>query len=107
MSDSKGSALHYRAEDLSYLRSTTAIRERCNRILSAALDGKTHFHVHLEKLPEVADRVVAVTQANYPTLDIPFHSRWNHFRVSVAYWKSEKTMSNHLRSNQRRTRMFH
>ncbi len=81
MSDSKGSALNYRAEDLSYLRSTTAIRERCNRILSAALDGKTHFHVHLEKLPEVADRVVAVTQANYPTLDIPFHSRWNHFRV--------------------------
>jgi hypothetical protein len=24
---------------------------------------------------------VDVTRANYPTLDIPFHSRWNHFRA--------------------------
>jgi hypothetical protein len=73
--------LTFEEKDLSYLRSTLAIRERCEKLYQAALNGKTHFSIQLEKLPEVAERVIEVTRAQYPSLDIPFHSRWNHFRV--------------------------
>jgi hypothetical protein len=79
MSDSV--KIHHQPEDLNYLRSTAAIRERCEKLFAAALNGKTHFAVNLDKLAQVAERVVAVTRAAYPTLEIPFHSRWNHFRV--------------------------
>ena len=30
-------------------------------------------------MPEVAEIVLQVTKENYPTLEIPFHSRWGHF----------------------------
>jgi len=65
---------------LTYLRTPEAIRERTHRLLAHGLRGElTHFSVDESLLPAVASRVVAVTQAAYPTLDIPYHSRWNHF----------------------------
>lgn len=45
------------------------------------LRNEGHFRYHPEKLKSTVDLVVAVTQANYPDLKIPFHSRWGHFRV--------------------------
>ncbi len=67
---------------LTYLRSPQAIRARCHRLLELAdQDRLPHFRCHLERLPAVARYVLDVTRANYPTLDIPFHSRWRHFEV--------------------------
>lgn len=69
------------AEDLERLLAPATIRARAGRILDAALEGGTAFAVRLDRLDAVADLVCEVTLANYPTLDIPYHSRWNHFQA--------------------------
>ncbi|PTL84490.1 URC4/urg3 family protein [Vitiosangium sp. GDMCC 1.1324] len=67
---------------VAYLLSTRAIRERCRALLELGLAGKLkHFRVDLERLPALADYVLDVTRASYPTLEIPVHSRWGHFDV--------------------------
>ncbi len=68
--------------DVRLLRDPATIRSRCHNILEAGLrDELEHFSVDLDALEDVADRVVEVTQSTYPQLDIPYHSRWNHFRA--------------------------
>ena len=42
-------------------------------------DKLPHFRVDLARLPAVVDLVIDVTRRNYPSLDVPFHSRWRHF----------------------------
>src|SRR6185436_11055384 len=67
---------------IAYLRSPLAIRARCEAIFDAALAGALpHFALELGRLPTVVDRVVAVTRAAYPDLNIPVHGRINHFRA--------------------------
>ena len=44
-------------------------------------DGKTSFNYHPEKLEDLAKFVLQVIQENYPDGDIPFHSRWGHFKA--------------------------
>lgn len=68
-------------EEISYLLSAKAVRERTKKIYDLSLAGKTNFEVHENKLPEVCDLVLEVIKENYPTLEIPFHSRWGHFQV--------------------------
>ena len=64
------------------LLSAQAVRTRAQRMLMLGLDGKLpNFRVDLSLLDAIAERVLAVTRAAYPTLDIPFHSRWRHFVV--------------------------
>jgi len=64
------------------LRSTAIIRERCNNILRAVEAGQSrHFTVNRAKLAAVASRVEQVTRNNYPSLQIPYHSRWRHFEA--------------------------
>jgi hypothetical protein len=64
------------------LLSAAAVRERSQRMLALALDGKlANFSIDLAKLDAAADRVIAVTQQAYPSLDVPFHSRWRHFVI--------------------------
>jgi hypothetical protein len=70
------------ASAIAYLRSPLAIRARCESIFEAGLAGSlAHFAVDLTALPAVADKVVAVTRAAYPDLQIPVHGRINHFRA--------------------------
>ncbi len=69
------------AADIDYLLSPRAIRERTAEVFALAEAGKTHFSLHLDRLPATCDFVMEVIQDNYPTLDIPFHSRWGHFKV--------------------------
>jgi len=65
-----------------YLKSPLAIRERCDRLFTLALDDKLHyFQVDLGNLEKCADYVIRVMRDDYPNLDIPFHSRWRHFQV--------------------------
>jgi hypothetical protein len=68
-------------EEINYLLSAKAVRERTRKIYNLSLSGKTNFEIHEDKLPEVCDFVLEVIKDNYPTLDIPFHSRWGHFQV--------------------------
>jgi hypothetical protein len=64
------------------LLSAAAVRERAQRMLALALDGKlANFTVDLSRLDATADRVIATTRQAYPSLDVPFHSRWRHFVV--------------------------
>ena len=67
---------------VAYLRSPRTIRERCRALLELGLAGKLkHFQVDMARVPAVADYVLDVTRAAYPSLDIPVHSRWGHFDV--------------------------
>jgi hypothetical protein len=62
------------------LRSTATIRERCKNIQRAVEEGRSrHFTLNRSQLDEVARRVEHVTRQNYPSLRIPYHSRWRHF----------------------------
>ena len=52
-------------------------------MLALGLDDKLpHFRIDLAALDQTADIVAATTRKNYPTLDVPFHSRWRHFVVN-------------------------
>ncbi len=64
------------------LRDPATIRARAGQIFDAGVAGRlSHFAVDLSKLPAAADLTVAAIRADYPTLDIPYHSRWRHFDV--------------------------
>ena len=61
------------------LRRAATVRERCANILATGLGGGlAHFRVDLDRLPDVAAFVAAVTRRRYPELAIPYHSRWRH-----------------------------
>jgi len=71
----------YTEKDLDFLLSPMAIRQSAEKIFELTQKGETHFNYHPEKLTPVVDYVVEVIRDNYPSLNIPFHSRWGHFRV--------------------------
>lgn len=68
-------------EEITYLLSPIAIRERATKIFDLTKEGKTSFLYHPEKLDETVEIVEKVTKENYPDLNIPFHSRWGHFNA--------------------------
>lgn len=76
----KTSKLPYTEQDLDFLLSPPAIRQSAEAIFDLTKNGKTHFTYHPEKFDGMVDYVIEVIRENYPTLDIPFHSRWGHFR---------------------------
>jgi Protein of unknown function (DUF1688) len=67
--------------EVDYLLSAQAVRERARKILEMSLKGEGEFNVHIEKLDDVAAYVLNVIKEKYPDLKIPYHSRFNHFRV--------------------------
>ena len=70
--DDRGAAL--------LLMSATAVRDRTNQIFQVAeRDGLSHFSLDLDRLDSATKYVASVVRENYPTLDVPFHSRWRHF----------------------------
>lgn len=71
----------YTEKDLDFLLSPLAIRQSAEKIFELTQGGETHFHYHPEKFSPLVDYVVEVIRENYPSLNIPFHSRWGHFRV--------------------------
>lgn len=67
---------------IAWLRTTEAVRERTGLIRQAAEQGALeHFDVDPDRLDPAVDYVIETIKANYPTLDIPYHSRWRHFAV--------------------------
>lgn len=51
-------------------------------IFDAGSVGKlAHFELRLERLDAAADFVADTIRLNYPSLKVPFHSRWRHFVI--------------------------
>ena len=69
----------YSKEDIDYLLSAKAIRDKANLIYGRALEGLTNFSVDEKKSEDVANFVLDTIKENYPDLKIPYHSRWGHF----------------------------
>jgi hypothetical protein len=65
------------------LRDPRTIRARCGAIhAEVAAGGSEWFRLGgTETLDAAAERVVRVTRERYPSLEIPYHSRWRHFEV--------------------------
>jgi hypothetical protein len=65
-----------------------AVRARAHRLLAIGLeDGLPNFRIHLDRMDATAELVVETTRKAYPTLAIPFHSRWRHFALNgVDRW---------------------
>ena len=64
------------------LLNAQAVRERCHELLVACERGAlAHFVFNPERLAAAADFVADEVRRNYPSLDIPFHSRWRHFEA--------------------------
>lgn len=62
------------------LLSAKAVRERAHRMLAIGLeDGLPNFRINLDRMDSTVDLVLETTRKAYPSLDIPFHSRWRHF----------------------------
>ncbi|GAB4066278.1 URC4/urg3 family protein [Ancylobacter sonchi] len=74
--------------ELAALRSPHAVRARSHMVLDHVLAGASpYFTVDETRLGAVADYVAEVARRAYPTLDIPYHSRWRHFDAGgVARW---------------------
>ena len=87
---------NFSQRDIEYLLTPVAIRETTKRIMDKAISGGTHFKVNLDKLDACSDYVMDVIKENYPTLDIPFHSRWGHFKVGDI--DREKELNNQIES---------
>jgi hypothetical protein len=68
-------------DQIDYLLSPEAIRARSEKLFTLTKNGKSHFQYHPAKLGPTVDYVLSVIKKNYPDLNIPFHSRWGHFRV--------------------------
>lgn len=69
-----------RAEEVAYLRSVRAIRERSALLTDRAVRGESAFFlVRPDRLDVVADRVALTLRTAYPRLDAPLHGRLRHF----------------------------
>lgn len=68
----------------SQLLSAEAVRSQSARVTARVRNGAGHFVVDDSAIDACAQHVVDITMARYPTLDIPYHSRWRHFRTAEA-----------------------
>lgn len=75
------SELNLSATEIDYIFSPAAIRAQAKRIFDLTVQGKTSFAFHESKLESASKYVLDVIHKKYPKLDIPFHSRWGHFRA--------------------------
>src|SRR5512134_3598276 len=67
------------------LLSARAVRERAHEMLAAAARGElTSFTLDFDKLDATAAFVAQVIRENYPSLQVPLHARWRHFRLAGA-----------------------
>jgi hypothetical protein len=72
------------------LLTTRAIRERCANVTRAVEAGDSrYFRVDRSKLESAARAVADVTRRRYPSLEIPYHSRWRHFAAGHVDRKGE------------------
>lgn len=75
--------------DASTLLSSAAVRHAARNMLEDGLAGKLdHWSVDPDQLPKTARFVAEVTGEAYPSLQVPFHSRWRHFEAGgIPRWQ--------------------
>ena len=62
------------------LLNAQAVRDRAHRMLAIGLEDKLpNFRINLDRLNGAAERTLEATRKAYPSLNVPFHSRWRHF----------------------------
>jgi uncharacterized protein DUF1688 len=62
------------------LLSARAVRERAQRMLAIGLEDRLpNFRIELDRMGSAVELVLEITRKTYPSLDVPFHSRWRHF----------------------------
>ncbi|NKZ10149.1 URC4/urg3 family protein [Mycolicibacterium septicum DSM 44393] len=90
------------------LRNTSAIRERARHLLQRARTGDSPwFLVDDDALAHAAVEVAEVTRTRYPTLAIPYHSRWRHFEAGGVDRRAElATRTTHVDSAARARSMI-
>ncbi len=65
------------------LLTAEAVRTCAHRLFKFGRDDKLpHFRIDLDRLDDTADLVLATSRKAYPSLEMPFHSRWRHFAVN-------------------------
>lgn len=63
-----------------YLRSPAAIRAEARHIFDRVRSGQgRHFSLDLGAMDQALDLVLKMQARDYPSGDIPYHSRWRHF----------------------------
>ena len=67
--------------EVDFILSAQAVRERAKEILQLNRDGRGEFIVHMDRIHSVAKFVVRVIHERFDDLNIPYHSRFNHFQV--------------------------
>ncbi|MEY3867939.1 MAG: hypothetical protein RLZZ338_1830 [Cyanobacteriota bacterium] len=73
---------NFELETIAYLRSPHAIRQQCDRVFQLGQQNQLkYFQLDLSQLDKTADYVIKIIEQEYPTLEIPFHSRWRHFEI--------------------------
>lgn len=70
------------------LLTASAVRARCEAIMAAAERGDTrHLTWQPALLQQAATYVADTIRERYPTLEVPYHSRWRHFEAGgVDRW---------------------
>jgi Protein of unknown function (DUF1688) len=70
-------------EDLVYLRTPAAIRERAGQVLKYVEDGRSAWWaIDADGLEAAVQATLKVTRQRFPNpAAIPFHSRWRHFEA--------------------------
>jgi hypothetical protein len=77
-------------EAVHLLRSPATIRARCAAVAAAVGDGRSaHFTLDRTRLDALAQRVALLTRERFPSLAIPYHSRWRHFEAGGVDRKGE------------------
>lgn len=66
---------------IDYILSPKAIRDQSKKVFDFTVAGDGYFAYNADKMQPTVDYVLTVIRKNYPDLQIPFHSRWGHFRV--------------------------
>jgi Protein of unknown function (DUF1688) len=62
------------------LLNAKAVRERAHRMLAIGLEDKLpNFRIDLDRMESAVELVTQTTRKAYPSLEVPFHSRWRHF----------------------------
>jgi Protein of unknown function (DUF1688) len=87
------------------LLNAEAVRSRAHQMLALGLDDKLpYFQIDLRRLDNAVDLVLATTRKAYPSLDVPFHSRWRHFVVGGVDRWDEIASANNWPDSQARAR---
>lgn len=89
------------------LLTAQAVRSHCVQIMALAEQGAaTHFTWHPEQLDITAAYVADTIIQRYPTLQVPYHSRWRHFEVGgIDRWAQLAANCDLQKAERARTRI--